>query len=109
MTPEELARRRGLPVATMRSLLAEYQFALTDEMAAGLGDDPADPIAAQFLPDVHEFTVAESELSDPIGDAPHSPLPSLVHRYPNRVLWKISPVCAVYCRFCFRKEHIGRR
>ncbi|RKW09565.1 MAG: KamA family radical SAM protein, partial [Cardiobacterium sp.] len=33
MTPEELARRRGLPVATMRSLLAEYQFALTDEMA----------------------------------------------------------------------------
>lgn len=109
MTPEELARRRGLPVATLHSLLAEYQFALTDEMAAVLGDDPADPIAAQFLPDVHEFTVAESELSDPIGDAPHSPLPSLVHRYPNRVLWKISPVCAVYCRFCFRKEHIGRR
>ena len=109
MTPEELARRRGLHVATMHSLLAEYQFALTDEMAAVLSDDPADPIAAQFLPDVREFIVAESELSDPIGDAPHSPLPSLVHRYPNRVLWKISPVCAVYCRFCFRKEHIGRR
>ena len=109
MTPEELARRRGLPPATLHRLLAEYQFALSDEMAAALGDAPDDPIAAQFFPDVRELTVAAGELGDPIGDAPHSPLPSLVHRYPNRVLWKISPVCAVYCRFCFRKEHIGRR
>ena len=109
MTLEELAQRCGLPIATLHRLLAEYQFALTDEMAAVLSGAPADPIAAQFLPDERELTVAASEMGDPIGDAPHSPLPSLVHRYPNRVLWKISPVCAVYCRFCFRKEHIGRR
>ena len=109
MTPEELARRANITPATLHRLLAEYQYALTDEMAAAMTDTPADPIAAQFIPDTRELDVATSELSDPIGDAPHSPLPSLVHRYPNRVLWKISPVCAVYCRFCFRKEHIGRR
>ena len=82
---------------------------MSDEMSAAMHDAPDDPIAAQFIPDARELTIAASELADPIGDAPHSPLPSLVHRYPNRVLWKISPVCAVYCRFCFRKEHIGRR
>lgn len=109
MTPEELARRANITPATLHRLLAEYQYALTDEMAAAMTDTPADPIAAQFIPDARELDIAASELSDPIGDAPHSPLPSLVHRYPNRVLWKISPVCAVYCRFCFRKEHIGRR
>ena len=109
MTPEELARHANLTPATLHRLLAEYQYALTDEMHAAMHDAPDDPIAAQFIPDAREFTVATSELTDPIGDAPHSPLPSLVHRYPNRVLWKISPVCAVYCRFCFRKEHIGRR
>ena len=109
MTPEELARRANITPATLHRLLAEYQYALTDEMAAAMHDAPGDPIAAQFIPDARELDIAASELSDPIGDAPHSPLPSLVHRYPNRVLWKISPVCAVYCRFCFRKEHIGRR
>ena len=109
MTPEELARRANITPAPLHRLLAEYQYALTDEMAAAMTDTPADPIAAQFIPDARELDIAASELSDPIGDAPHSPLPSLVHRYPNRVLWKISPVCAVYCRFCFRKEHIGRR
>ena len=109
MTPEELARRANLTPATLHRLLAEYQYAMTGEMAGAMGDSPGDPIAAQFIPDARELIIATSELSDPIGDAPHSPLPSLVHRYPNRVLWKISPVCAVYCRFCFRKEHIGRR
>ena len=109
MTPEELARRANLTPATLHRLLAEYQYAMSDEMSAAMHDAPDDPIAAQFIPDARELTIAASELADPIGDAPHSPLPSLVHRYPNRVLWKISPVCAVYCRFCFRKEHIGRR
>ena len=109
MIPEELARRANLTPATLHRLLAEYQYAMSDEMSAAMHDAPDDPIAAQFIPDARELTIAASELADPIGDAPHSPLPSLVHRYPNRVLWKISPVCAVYCRFCFRKEHIGRR
>jgi lysine 2,3-aminomutase len=47
-------------------------------------------------------------LSDPIGDAVHSPLPGVVHRYNDRVLLKLLTVCPVYCRFCFRRETVGR-
>jgi lysine 2,3-aminomutase len=66
-----------------------------------------DPIAAQFVPTAAELNVTEQELQDPIGDEAHSPLPGIVHRYPDRVLLKPSTVCAVYCRFCFRRETVG--
>ena len=45
--------------------------------------------------------------ADPIGDHAHSPVEGIVHRYPDRVLLKLTHVCAVYCRFCFRREMIG--
>ncbi|WP_242390481.1 lysine-2,3-aminomutase-like protein [Pararhodospirillum photometricum] len=66
--------------------------------------DPSDPIAAQVIPSAHERTVTPDEISDPIGDAAHSPLPGLVHRYPDRVLLKLTGLCAVNCRFCFRRD-----
>src|SRR5207244_6297959 len=69
--------------------------------------DPADPIAAQFLPQAAELTVAPEERADPIGDAAHSPVKGIVHRYPDRVLLKPLHVCPVYCRFCFRREKVG--
>jgi lysine 2,3-aminomutase len=47
------------------------------------------------------------ELADPIGDAAHSPVPGIVHRHPDRVLFKAVSACPVYCRFCFRRESIG--
>jgi lysine 2,3-aminomutase len=70
--------------------------------------DPADPIGRQYLPDEAELDVAAHEQADPIGDAVHSPLKGLVHRYPDRVLLQLIKVCAVYCRFCFRRESVGR-
>jgi lysine 2,3-aminomutase len=70
-------------------------------------DDEADPIARQFVPDVRELDTRAAELSDPIGDQPHSPVPGIVHRYSDRVLLKITHVCPVYCRFCFRREMVG--
>ncbi|HEY5225712.1 MAG TPA: lysine-2,3-aminomutase-like protein [Methylovirgula sp.] len=70
-------------------------------------NDPADPIARQFLPDMAELTVLPEELGDPIGDAARSPLEGLIHRYRDRVLLKLINVCPVYCRFCFRRETIG--
>jgi lysine 2,3-aminomutase len=69
--------------------------------------DPADPIAAQFVPDPAELDMRDEENGDPIGDAPMSPVPGLVHRYPDRVLLMPTHVCASYCRFCFRREMIG--
>jgi lysine 2,3-aminomutase len=76
---------------------------------AGLIDpsDPADPIARQFIPTAHELVMQGGENADPIGDHAHSPVAGIVHRYPDRVLFKLVHVCAVYCRFCFRREMVG--
>jgi lysine 2,3-aminomutase len=70
--------------------------------------DPNDPIARQFVPDVRELADTLLDVSDPIGDAAHSPLPGIVHRYPDRLLLMPIRVCPVYCRFCFRRETVGQ-
>lgn len=91
---------------------------LTDDMIlpAGITPDMArlivpgvsdDPIARQFIPDSRETRVLPQELGDPTGDYAHAPLKALVHRHANRVLLKPTMVCAVYCRFCFRREMVG--
>ncbi|SUO97405.1 KamA family radical SAM protein [Suttonella ornithocola] len=95
-----------LPKEIRLKVLREYQLAITDTMKTVVSE-PA--IANQFIPDERELNISTHELVDPIGDDAHSVVPFLVHRYFNRVLWKIVPTCAVYCRFCFRKEHIGRK
>ena len=69
--------------------------------------DPLDPIARQFVPDPRELIRAPAERDDPIGDDVMSPVKGLVHRYADRVLIKLVAVCAVYCRFCFRRERVG--
>ena len=69
--------------------------------------DPHDPIARQFVPDSRELDLRHEESADPIGDDAHSPVEGVVHRYPDRVLLKLLNACAVYCRFCFRREMVG--
>ena len=69
--------------------------------------DPNDPIARQFLPDIAELIETWAERADPIGDAAHEPVRGLVHRHPDRVLFKAVSRCPVYCRFCFRREMVG--
>jgi len=69
--------------------------------------DPADPVARQFLPSLEELNTLPEERADPIGDAAHSPAAGIVHRHPDRVLFKAVAACPVYCRFCFRRESIG--
>jgi lysine 2,3-aminomutase len=93
----------------LADVATRYSIAVTPEVAAMIDrDDPNDPIARQFIPDVREAVTRPQELADPIGDDAHSPLPGLVHRYPDRVLLKLLSVCPVYCRFCFRRETVGR-
>jgi lysine 2,3-aminomutase len=69
--------------------------------------DAADPIARQFLPSLEELHTLPEERADPIGDQAHSPVAGIVHRHPDRVLFKAVAACPVYCRFCFRREMIG--
>jgi len=97
-------------LARLEAVEARYGVAVTPAMAALIdAADPGDPLARQFIPDSTELQAAEDEVADPIGDDVHSPLPGLVHRYPDRVLIKLVSVCPVYCRFCFRRETVGRK
>ena len=66
-----------------------------------------DPIARQVVPDPAERETAPHERADPIGDDKLSPVKGVVHRYPDRALLKPLLACPVYCRFCFRREHVG--
>ena len=70
--------------------------------------DPLDPIAAQFVPDSREMQWLPDELLDPIGDEAYSPAPGIVHRYPDRALFKLTNACPVYCRFCFGASRSAR-
>jgi lysine 2,3-aminomutase len=109
--PSELVAAGLAPpekLADLARVAERYAVAITPHIA-GLIDrgDPHDPIARQFVPDAAELTATPEERADPIGDHAHSPVEGIVHRYPDRVLVKLVNVCAVYCRFCFRREMVG--
>ena len=100
MTPEEHA---GTQLANTKLALAitPYFFNLID---------PADehcPIRWQMIPRIEETTTASWELSDPCGEDSHSPVPGLVHRYPDRVLFLVTDRCASYCRYCTRSRLVS--
>jgi lysine 2,3-aminomutase len=108
-TADDLAAA-GLIPATARDPIAavehRYAIAITPAMR-NLIHQPDDPIARQFIPDPAELLSAPHESLDPIGDDALSPLKGVVHRYPDRALLKPLLICPVYCRFCFRREHVG--
>ncbi|MGE3142625.1 MAG: lysine-2,3-aminomutase-like protein [Hyphomonadaceae bacterium] len=92
----------------LREAAARYAVAITPAMAALIDcSDANDPIARQFEPSAAELSVQPEELSDPIGDHAHTPVEGIVHRYEDRALLKLTHVCAVYCRFCFRRDMVG--
>jgi lysine 2,3-aminomutase len=95
------AGRPGLDAVAER-----YAVAIPPAFAA-LIETPDDPIGRQFVPHPAELIVAPHERADPIGDDALSPVKGIVHRYADRALLKPLLVCPVYCRFCFRREHVG--
>lgn len=90
----------------IEAVAARYAVAITPAMRA-LIEAPDDAIGRQFVPSPEELITAPHELSDPIGDDRLSPVKGVVHRYPDRALLKPLLICPVYCRFCFRREHVG--
>ena len=100
LTPEELA---GAQLANHKLALGitPYFFNLID---------PADencPIRLQVVPKLAETQTATWEMSDPCGEDSHSPVPGLVHRYPDRVLFLVTDRCASYCRYCTRSRLVS--
>lgn len=107
---DDLKARGLLPSLdeALRDVADRYAIAVSDPLAALIDpSDVKDPIAAQFIPSKDELRILPQELVDPIGDKAHTPVPGIVHRYPDRVLLKAVAVCPVYCRFCFRREMVG--
>jgi len=88
------------------ALSTRYAIAIPPAFAA-LITTPDDAIGLQFIPDTAELITAPHESADPIADEALSPLPGIVHRYPDRALLKPLLACPVYCRFCFRREQVG--
>jgi len=109
--PSELVAHGFAPTEALPGLekvAARYAVAVTPDIAALIDpDDPDDPIARQYIPSAEELVTHPGENADPIGDHTYSPVEGIVHRYPDRVLFKLVHVCAVYCRFCFRREMVG--
>jgi lysine 2,3-aminomutase len=93
-------------LTALERVAAQYAVAITTAMAE-LIEAPDDPIARQFVPSEAEFHLLAQESADPVGDFAHSPVEGIVHRYPDRCLLKLNHACAVYCRFCFRREMVG--
>ena len=69
--------------------------------------DPDDPIRRQVLPRIEESLTDPTEMSDPCGEDSHMPVPGLVHRYPDRVLFLVTDRCASYCRYCTRSRVVS--
>ena len=100
LTPEELA---GAKLANHKLAhgITPYFFNLID---------PADencPVRRQVVPRIEETHTASWEMSDPCGEDAHSPVPGLVHRYPDRVLFLVTDRCAAYCRYCTRSRLVS--
>lgn len=107
-SPQDLAEA-GLVapdrLVELEGVAARYAVAITPAMAELIPDN--DAMARQFVPTTAELDHTPDERADPIGDDARSPVEGIVHRYPDRVLLKANHACAVYCRFCFRREMVG--
>ncbi len=99
LTPEEVA---GLSAPGLfRVDVTPYFASLMDPQ------DPTCPIRRQVIPTSQELLPFEAEMADSLSEDAHSPVPGLVHRYPDRVLMLVTTQCASYCRFCTRSRMVG--
>ncbi len=101
-SPEPLSCLCGPGADELRRVTDRYPFRASDYYLS-LIRHGRDPLWRQAVPDIRELE-DDSGLVDPLSEEDLSPVPNLVHRYPNRVLWLVSADCAMHCRFCTRKR-----
>ena len=96
-------------VAALAKVEANFSTRLSTEVLTQIKSASMDdPIFRQYVPSTDELNFRPDELADPIGDTIHSPVRGIIHRYPDRLLLTPTHTCAVYCRFCFRREKVGK-
>ena len=102
LTPEE---EEGVARA-----LQHLRMAITPYFASLLDPhDPNCPLRRQVVPTTQELVIGQADMADPLSEDEHSPVPGLVHRYPDRVLLLVTDQCASYCRHCTRRRLVGAK
>src|SRR6266704_481190 len=120
-TWQELLRKRGIAsldalaarfgaehvgdITRLRQAAENFEFRISPAMV-DLIKSPGDPIWRQYVPTLQELEVHDG-LVDSLAEDANSPVPNITHRYPDRALFLVSPVCAAYCRFCTRRRKVG--
>src|SRR3989442_25299 len=89
----------------LRRAADDFEFRISPAMV-DLIRSPGDPIWRQYVPDLQELEVHDG-IVDSLAEDANSPVPNITHRYPDRALFLVSPVCAAYCRFCTRRRKVG--
>jgi len=107
---DELAQIIHLTPEEVEGLSAEDKFRVdvTPYFASLIDpDDPMCPVRQQVIPKGRELAAFTSMMEDSLAEDAHSPVPGLVHRYPDRVLMLVTTQCASYCRYCTRSRIVG--
>jgi lysine 2,3-aminomutase len=89
----------------LRQAAENFEFRISPAMV-DLIKSPDDPIWRQYVPSVQELEVHDG-IVDSLAEDRDSPVPNITHRYPDRALFLVSPVCAAYCRFCTRRRKVA--
>lgn len=105
-SPQQLAERFPIDGRLLETVAERYPMRISPYYL-GLIETVGDPIWQQCVPDPRELN--DAGLVDPLGEENLSPVPAVVHRYPDRVIFLVSGSCATYCRFCTRKRKVGCR
>jgi len=104
-SPEQLSGLFRVAGAPLAEVVGRYPMRITPYYLS-LITRPGDAIWRQCVPDAAELDDL-TQSDDPLDEERLSPVPGLIHRYPDRVVWIVSAACAVYCRFCMRKRGVG--
>lgn len=112
--PETVEKILGVPFdpeekAAIQKTIEKFPLSVTPYYLSlvDTSDPKNDPVFKQCFPHVDELSLSDHEMSDPLHEEGDSPVPGITHRYPDRVLFYISQVCAMYCRHCTRKRKVG--
>jgi len=106
VTAEQLARYFPVQQEQVQQVIERYPLRINPYYLSLIGK-PHDPIWRQAVPDIAEID-DQHGLEDPLSEDEHSPVPNLIHRYPDRVVLLVSSQCAVNCRYCMRKRKFAQ-
>jgi lysine 2,3-aminomutase len=96
---------REIDVHALQPAFDNFQMRITPA-ALALIQEPGDAMWNQYVPTTQELDIVDGVI-DSLDEDGDSPVPNITHRYPDRVLFLVSPVCASYCRFCTRRRKVG--